>query len=194
MPRSVRPPEDQFARIAPYYDPLMASVPYARWADYVSDLALLASRPILPGSDVLDLATGTGSVALEFADRGCEVTGFDLSEPMLEQAAQQGGPTGRSRRVPRQRDLADFTLPAEFDFAVCLYDSLNYILDPDDLKQAFANIRHALQAERRLRVRREHRACAGGRAVHPGQPARAPRCGTAGGASTTADKRPDRAR
>ncbi len=42
------------------------------------------------------------------------------------------------------RDLRRFALPPEFDCAVCLYDSLNYILDPDDLKRAFANIRTAL--------------------------------------------------
>ncbi len=43
------------------------------------------------------------------------------------------------------RDLADFHLPPEFDHAICLYDSLNYILDPHSLKQAFANMRAALQ-------------------------------------------------
>ena len=136
---------DQFARIAPYYDLLMASVPYARWADYVSDLALLARRPIVPGSRLLDLATGTGSVALEFANRGCEVTGLDLSEPMLEVARAKAQAAGRSIEF-LPRDLVKFSLPPEFDHALCLYDSLNYILNADRLKQAFANVRHALNS------------------------------------------------
>lgn len=136
--------QDQFARIAPYYDLLMASVPYARWADYLTDLALLSRRPIAPGARVLDLATGTGSVALEFARRGCKVTGLDLSEPMLEQARRKAESSGY-RVEFLQRDLTRFSLPAEYDLALCLYDSLNYLLSVDDLKRAFANTRRALK-------------------------------------------------
>jgi len=136
--------QDQFARIAPYYDLLMASVPYARWADYVSDLALLARRPLAPGAHLLDLATGTGSVALEFARRGCDVTGLDLSEPMLEQARRKAEASGR-RLEFLQADLTRFVLPPEFDLAVCLYDSFNYLLTTTELKRAFANVREALK-------------------------------------------------
>jgi len=122
----------------------MASVPYGLWAEYVSNLAALAGRPIAPGSKLLDLATGTGSVALEFAQRGCEVTGIDLSAPMIRKARQKARSLGLSAPFIC-RDLADFQLPPEFDHAVCLYDSLNYITDPARLKRAFANIRHALK-------------------------------------------------
>jgi SAM-dependent methyltransferase len=136
--------QDQFARIAPYYDALMASVPYALWAEYVRNLAALSGRPIVPGCELLDLATGTGSVALEFARAGCIVTGIDLSAPMIAQARQKARNQGLNARFVCQ-DLANFDLPAEFDHAVCLYDSLNYILEPGRLKQAFANTRRALK-------------------------------------------------
>ena len=138
--------EDQFARLARHYDALMANVPYGLWAGYVTNLAALAGRPVSADSRLLDLATGTGSVALEFARRGCVVTGIDLSAPMIRQARQKA----RGEQLDVQflcRDLADFTLPPRFDHAVCLYDSLNYILDPTKLKQAFANIKHALKDE-----------------------------------------------
>ncbi len=50
----------------------------------------------LPGQRLLDLGTGTGSLARQFAARGCTVIGLDPSEPMLEQAraldAQAGVP------------------------------------------------------------------------------------------------------
>ncbi len=140
------PPDtgDQFARIAPHYDQLMASVPYALWVDYLCELALLSHRPVMPEARVLDLATGTGSVALEFARRGHPVTGLDLSRPMLAVAERKARTRGLSVKL-LARDLRRFALPAEFDLAVCLYDSLNYILDPDDLKRAFGNIRNALR-------------------------------------------------
>jgi len=136
-------PVDSFARIAPHYDTLMASVPYARWADYIAQLAGLSGNLIRPGSRVLDLATGTGSVALEFAERGCAVTGIDLSQPMLVEAKRKASERGLSAEFICS-DLADFRSEPAFDHAICLYDSLNYITDPDELKRAFANTRGAL--------------------------------------------------
>lgn len=136
--------DDQFGRIAPFYDALMANVPYSLWADYVSKLALCAGRPIEPDSNLLDLATGTGSVALQFAERGCVVTGIDLSQPMIAEAERKAAEKDLDVRF-LCLDLARFELPAEFDHAVCLYDSINYILDPEDAKRAFANTKRALK-------------------------------------------------
>jgi SAM-dependent methyltransferase len=124
----------------------MASVPYQLWAEYVGRLAGLAGRAIVPGSKVLDLATGTGSVALEFAARGCVVTGIDCSEPMLAQARRKASERGLTVRL-LCRDVSDFELAAEFDLAVCLYDSLNYILDSTALQRAFANVRSSLKSD-----------------------------------------------
>lgn len=59
-----------------------------RWADALS--------LIHPASRVLDVATGTGFVALLLAELGHEVTGFDASEAMLARArvkAAEGGVT-----------------------------------------------------------------------------------------------------
>ncbi len=39
-----------------------------------------------PGARVLDLGTGTGSLARLFAQHDCEVTGVDIAGPLLEQA------------------------------------------------------------------------------------------------------------
>ena len=143
MPRTPRAEEDQFARIAPHYDALMENVPYDMWADYVSRLALLSGRPIWPGSRVLDLATGTGSMALQFAERGCVVTGIDISAPMIEEARRKA--EGRKLEVEFQcRDIADFDTSGDFGHAICLYDSLNYILDAGRLKQAFSSVCRAL--------------------------------------------------
>ncbi len=134
---------DQFGRIAPYYDALMERVPYDSWAAYVSELARLAGRPIRPGRKLLDLATGTGSVALQFAARGCATTGIDISEPMLAEARRKADSKGLDVAFI-ECDLCDFRLPERFDHAVCLYDSLNYVVESEELKRVFANVRQAL--------------------------------------------------
>jgi SAM-dependent methyltransferase len=47
----------------------------------------LAARGIARvGARVVDLGTGTGSLARLFAQHGCEVTGVDIATPLLEQA------------------------------------------------------------------------------------------------------------
>jgi demethylmenaquinone methyltransferase / 2-methoxy-6-polyprenyl-1,4-benzoquinol methylase len=76
-----------FDRIAGFYD-LMNSVMTAglhhRWRARAADLA-----DVRPGDRVLDVATGTGDLAIELAKRvqpGGEVVGSDFSEGMLERA------------------------------------------------------------------------------------------------------------
>jgi demethylmenaquinone methyltransferase / 2-methoxy-6-polyprenyl-1,4-benzoquinol methylase len=76
-----------FDRIAGFYD-LMNSVMTAglhhRWRARAADLAALG-----PGDSALDVACGTGDLAIELARRvgtGGEVIGSDFSEEMLEHA------------------------------------------------------------------------------------------------------------
>jgi demethylmenaquinone methyltransferase / 2-methoxy-6-polyprenyl-1,4-benzoquinol methylase len=76
-----------FDRIARVYD-LMNSVMTAglhhRWRTRAVDLAQVG-----PGQQALDVATGTGDLAIELARRGAEVTGLDFSEAMLELARRK---------------------------------------------------------------------------------------------------------
>jgi ubiquinone/menaquinone biosynthesis C-methylase UbiE len=48
----------------------------------------IAAR-LRPGSRVLDLGCGTGALAVQLARKGCQVTGVDISRPMLAQAARR---------------------------------------------------------------------------------------------------------
>src|SRR3712207_2542887 len=76
-----------FYRIAGVYD-LMNGVMTAglhhRWRARAVDLAKVA-----PGDPVLDVATGTGDLAIELANRGCSVIGSDFSEQMLARAREK---------------------------------------------------------------------------------------------------------
>src|ERR1700750_2675200 len=47
-----------------------------------------------PGDRVLDLATGTGEVAVRAAVRGAVVTGIDIAEPMLRKARERADDEG----------------------------------------------------------------------------------------------------
>ena len=78
-----------FDRIAGVYD-VMNSVMTAglhhRWRERAVDLARVG-----PGSRALDVATGTGDLAIALAARGADVVGSDFSEGMLERARAKSG-------------------------------------------------------------------------------------------------------
>jgi len=109
-----------FDRIAGVYD-LMNSVMTAglhhRWRRRAVDLAAAG-----PGSRVLDVATGTGDLAIEAAARGAEVTGSDFSEGMLERArAKAPGITFE------QGDALALTYPDDaFDAATVGFGARNF--------------------------------------------------------------------
>jgi demethylmenaquinone methyltransferase/2-methoxy-6-polyprenyl-1,4-benzoquinol methylase len=90
-PQTGRLPEQQvramFDRIASFYDVMngvMTAGLHHRWRARAADLAQVG-----PGDRVLDVATGTGDLAIELARRvgpSGEVVGCDFSERMLELA------------------------------------------------------------------------------------------------------------
>jgi demethylmenaquinone methyltransferase/2-methoxy-6-polyprenyl-1,4-benzoquinol methylase len=87
-----------FDRIAGVYDRMntvMTAGLDRRWRARAADLAEVA-----PGDRVLDVATGTGDLALELADRvqpNGEVIGTDFAEAMLERAREKASNRGGVR-------------------------------------------------------------------------------------------------
>lgn len=126
-----------FGPVAPYYDALMSGVPYRFWVEYLERLWALHDRA---PRTVLDLACGTGTVSRLLAAREYALTGVDLSDGMLEVARRRTMEAGLPI-VFHQQDAADLDLgSARFDAVICLFDSLNYILEPDRLQAAFARV------------------------------------------------------
>jgi demethylmenaquinone methyltransferase / 2-methoxy-6-polyprenyl-1,4-benzoquinol methylase len=80
----VRAMFDRIARVYDLMNSVMTAGMHHRWRERAADLARVG-----PGSRALDVATGTGDLAIELAGRGAEVTGLDFSEPMLELARRK---------------------------------------------------------------------------------------------------------
>jgi demethylmenaquinone methyltransferase / 2-methoxy-6-polyprenyl-1,4-benzoquinol methylase len=77
----VRAMFDRIARVYDRMNSVMTAGMHHRWRARAADLARVG-----PGSRALDVATGTGDLAIELAGRGAAVTGLDFSERMLELA------------------------------------------------------------------------------------------------------------
>jgi demethylmenaquinone methyltransferase/2-methoxy-6-polyprenyl-1,4-benzoquinol methylase len=77
----VRAMFDRIARVYDRMNSVMTAGMHHRWRRRAADLARVG-----PGSRALDVATGTGDLAIELARRGATVVGLDFSERMLELA------------------------------------------------------------------------------------------------------------
>jgi demethylmenaquinone methyltransferase / 2-methoxy-6-polyprenyl-1,4-benzoquinol methylase len=77
----VRAMFDRIARVYDRMNSVMTAGMHHRWRRRAADLARVG-----PGSRALDVATGTGDLAIELAARGASVVGLDFSERMLELA------------------------------------------------------------------------------------------------------------
>ena len=80
----VRAMFDRIARVYDRMNSVMTAGMHHRWRERAAELARVG-----PGSTALDVATGTGDLAVELARRGAEVTGMDFAPAMLELARQK---------------------------------------------------------------------------------------------------------
>jgi SAM-dependent methyltransferase len=104
------------------------------------------ARHAFIGDSAVDVACGTGTLALGLAQRGWRVYGVDASLAMLAQARQKAAEVDQPIAVTwLQADMRDFSLPQAVDLATSTYDSLNYLLTLDDLSRAFRCVADGLR-------------------------------------------------
>ncbi len=126
--------------LAESYDRLTNDVDYQAVVAFYREI--LRKEGLSPRTAV-DLACGTGSVALLLARDGLQVTAVDMSEEMLCVAAQKAQELENPPIFIRQK-LQVLCLPRGVDLAVCALDSIDYILDPADCAEAFRRIYRVL--------------------------------------------------
>lgn len=99
--------QDDWGLIARIYD---LEQPACRGAE----LAFWREEAMAAGGDVLELAAGTGRVAIALARAGCNVTGLELSKGMLDRARSRTAhlaPDVAARLTWVQGDMAQIDLP-----------------------------------------------------------------------------------
>jgi demethylmenaquinone methyltransferase/2-methoxy-6-polyprenyl-1,4-benzoquinol methylase len=132
--------EAMFDRIAAVYD-LMNSVMTAgmhqRWRERAVDVAGSPAK-------ALDVATGTGDLAIALRDRGADVVGIDFSEGMLEIARKKAGDIDFRTGNALALDFPD----NEFDAATVGFGARNF----DDLDRGLAEMARVVKPGGRVVV------------------------------------------
>ena len=129
-----------YEALAASYDRLTNDIPYeAVLAFYRQILAQYGAAP----ATAVDLACGTGSMALLLAGQGMSVIGVDQSEEMLTVAYEKAMELENPPYFVRQK-LQSLRLPQPVELAVCCLDGVNYVTEPAQLQAAFARVYRAL--------------------------------------------------
>ncbi len=125
--------EDTFAR---YYDSLTGDVDYRGKGEYLKSLAEKHGGRLRL---VLDLACGTGSLAVELARLGMEVIAVDGSREMLAQAMNKSAGLTPPILYLCQR-MEELDLYGTVDTAFCILDSLNHLPDRNAIRETFRRV------------------------------------------------------
>jgi len=126
-------------RIADVYDEWYGDPDAPDTQAAVETLAELAA-----GGPVLELAVGTGRLALPLAKRGLAVHGIDASEAMLAKLRAKAGGAAVAVTVG---DFADVAVEGRFSLVYVAFNTLFALQSQDDQVRCFENVSRRLTAD-----------------------------------------------
>lgn len=121
---------DYSGRIMEIYD-LLYPVTEAEASDVANAL-----RDLAPGPRVMEYGIGNGRIALPLQTAGFEMSGIDISKPMLDQLAERDTAGGISA------EIASFTAPGrsgEHDAVIIMINTAFFAHTPEDQQALFQN-------------------------------------------------------
>lgn len=147
---------EAYSDFAQVYDELMDNTPYEEWGERL-DYLIKKYGVSAPGREegalldteknlVVDLGCGTGTLTEIMYEKGYDMIGVDLSEAMLG-IAMKKREKSESRILYLLQDMRELDLYSTVGtiFSVC--DSVNYILEEEELIQVFAGVNNYLFPE-----------------------------------------------
>ena len=164
---------DAYKDFAYVYDELMDETPYQSWCERIVGLIerygvskpvrqargslgqedgasdrkeVLGEKELLLRSErdlVVDLGCGTGTLTQLFYEKGYDMIGVDSSEEMLDVAMQKRDRSGAEILYLLQ-DMRELELYSTVGTVISVCDSLNYILEEEELLQVFRLVENYL--------------------------------------------------
>lgn len=130
---------DTYEEVASLYDGLVGEFAFENWKPSFEKLERAFGLDLRTCADV---ACGTGKVLAYLAGRGAGAFGIDRSEGMLSIAAERT--RGMGVELFRQ-DMRSLSLPRRVSLVTCNTDSLNYLLEEEDLARTLEGFYRALE-------------------------------------------------
>lgn len=130
-----------YEALAAYYDDVMDHVDYKGWAAHVHRIAKHHKRSV---GTVIDFACGTGTLGRELVRLGYPFVGLDSSEGMIREAKRLYAHWGDKMEF----HVSPMTNPSPVkgaQIALCLYDSVNYLMEEAEVEAFITNVRASLR-------------------------------------------------
>ena len=131
---------EAYSQLAQCYDLFMDNVPYEDWLDFVNKIF---AKYNIPKGLVLDLGCGTGTFTEMLSAEGYDMIGVDMSYDMLYQAMEKRDASGHDILYLCQ-DMREFELYGTVGAIVSICDSINYIIDDNDVINTFKLVNNYL--------------------------------------------------
>jgi len=133
-----------YSVLAEIYDQVMHDVDYEAWTDYIEEIIMQHHHK---AEDLLELACGTGTMALSIEEFGYyNIVATDISPQMIE-IAQKKAKKERSDVEFKTMDFLELDLDRKFDIVYMIFDSLNYLHNDDHILKLHQNVREVLNPD-----------------------------------------------
>ena len=125
-----------YSMLADFYDGMMEHVDYRTWSSFIHQIFERYGSGI---STVCEFACGTGNFAAAMAAFPYTMICSDRSETMIMTARKK--PVAQSGKILFfTGDMLSFKPSVECEAALCLYDSVNYLMKAEDILNFFNHV------------------------------------------------------
>ena len=122
--------------LARYYDALVGDAQATEsWCKFI--------EKHVPGKELLELACGSGEITIALAKRGYRIDASDLSEAMIHEAMRKE----KNDIHFFVMDMNAFTVEKQYDGILCLCDSINYLIEENQIQALFKRVYEHLRKD-----------------------------------------------
>ena len=126
-----------YTSFAQVYDLFMDNVPYEQWAKRIEEILKAYG---MESGILLDLGCGTGKLTRLMEEKGYDMIGVDNSIEMLDIARE----ASKDNILYLLQDMREFELYGTVQAVYSACDSINYILEEEDLREVFSLVNNYL--------------------------------------------------
>lgn len=122
-----------------YFDQIMEYIDCHDWLNYTK-------KYVSKDKTILDLACGSGTLAILLSVEGYRVDGLDLSSEMISLANDKF----KAYHILNNlyvKDMSSFILPNKYDVITCYFDSVNHLPSLNDVKNMMSCVYDALNSD-----------------------------------------------
>lgn len=133
--------DQPYTRIARIYDDIMRDVDYEGWSDYIDEIIQYHHPDAV---DLLELGCGTGGHAIKLEELECyRIVATDISPEMVRLAEEKASRLDAMIEF-EVADFLNFQLNRFFDAIFLVFDSINYVHQPENLTSLFQSAENHL--------------------------------------------------